>query len=187
MREALEEFVQDVRQSLPEQPSVADIERTLLEAQRQLMRDLMQSVVDNHASPPLKTSGTQWRSQGRRYRHIHHLWGKVNVPVQCLKHRENGNHESVFLDSTLDRSGWTPASLDFLGELVTQLPAETASDLAQKAGMNVSRAELDRLIRALGNACSEEHRSALVKLSHAPLEPAQPESSERVMVLQMGG
>lgn len=107
--------------------------------------------------------------------------------MQCLKHRENGNHESVFLDSTLDRSGWTPASLDFLGELVTQLPAETASDLAQKAGMNVSRAELDRLIRALGNACSEEHRSALVKLSHAPLEPAQPESSERVMVLQMGG
>ena len=107
--------------------------------------------------------------------------------MQCLKHRENGNHESVFLDSTLDRSGWTPASLDFLGELVTQLPAETASDLAQKAGMNVSRAELDRLIRALGNACSEEHRSALVKLSHAPLEPAQPESSERVMVLQMDG
>ena len=107
--------------------------------------------------------------------------------MQCLKHRENGNHESVFLDSTLDRSGWTPASLDFLGELVTQLPAETASDLAQKAGMNVSRAELDRLIRALGNACSKEHRSALVKLSHAPLEPAQPESSERVMVLQMGG
>ena len=52
MREALEEFVQDVRQSLPEQPSVADIERTLLEAQRQLMRDLMQSVVDDHAPPP---------------------------------------------------------------------------------------------------------------------------------------
>lgn len=52
MREALEEFVQDVRQTLPEQPSVADIERTLLEAQRQLMRDLMQSVVDDHAPPP---------------------------------------------------------------------------------------------------------------------------------------
>jgi len=49
MREALEEFVQDVRQSLPKRPSVADIERTLLEAQRQLMRDLMQSVVDDHA------------------------------------------------------------------------------------------------------------------------------------------
>ena len=52
MREALEEFVQDVRQTLPEQPSVADIERTLLEAQRQLMRDLMQSVVEDHAPPP---------------------------------------------------------------------------------------------------------------------------------------
>ena len=64
MREALEEFVQDVRQTLPERPSVADIERTLswierhlsglsaLEAQRQLMRDLMQSVVDDHAPPP---------------------------------------------------------------------------------------------------------------------------------------
>ena len=44
MREALEEFVQDVRQSLPEQPTVADIERTLLEAQRQMMRDLMQTL-----------------------------------------------------------------------------------------------------------------------------------------------
>ena len=110
MREALEEFVQDVRQTLSERPSVADIERTLswierhvlsrtaptgparlsglsaLEAQRQLMRDLMQSVVDDHVPPPLKTSRTLWKSQGRRYRQVHHLWGKVRVPVQCLKH-----------------------------------------------------------------------------------------------------
>ena len=109
------------------------------------------------------------------------------MKVQCLEHRENGNHLSLLLDSSLDSSGWTPASLDFLGELVTQLPAETASELAQKAGMCVSRAELDRLARDLGKACSVEHRSALVKLAHAPLEPAKPESSERVMVLQMDG
>ena len=111
----------------------------------------------------------------------------MRVPIQCLKHKISGNHESVFLDSSLDRSGWTPASLDFLGELVTQLPAETASDLAQKAGMSVSRAELDRLGRALGQACSEEHRSVLVKLAHAPLEPAQPEGGGRAMVVQMDG
>ena len=109
------------------------------------------------------------------------------MKVQCLEHRENGNHLSLLLDSSLDSSGWTPASLDFLGELVTQLPAETASELAQKAGMCVSRAELDRLARDLGKACSVEHRSALVKLAHAPLELAKPESSERVMVLQMDG
>ena len=109
------------------------------------------------------------------------------MKVQCLEHRENGNHLSLLLDSSLDGSGWTPASLDFLGELVTQLPAETASELAQKAGMCVSRAELDRLARDLGKACSVEHRSALVKLAHAPLELAKPESSERVMVLQMDG
>ena len=187
MREALEEFVQDVRQSLPEQPSVADIERTLLEAQRQLMRDLMQSVVDDHAPPPLKTSRTQWKSQGRRYRQVNHLWGKVRVPLQCFKHRENGNHESVFLDSSLDRSGWTPASLDFLGELVTQLPAETASELAQKAGMSVSRAELDRLGRALGQACNDEVRALLVKQALAPLERDKREKEGRVMVLQMDG
>ena len=111
----------------------------------------------------------------------------MRVPIQCLKHKISGNHESVFLDSSLDRSGWTPASLDFPGELVTQLPAETASDLAQKAGMSVSRAELDRLGRALGQACSEEHRSVLVKLAHAPLEPAQPEGGGRAMVVQMDG
>lgn len=64
MREALEEFVQDVRQSLPEQPSVADIERTLLEAQRQLMRDLMQSVVDNHAPPPPQDLGNAMEVSG---------------------------------------------------------------------------------------------------------------------------
>ena len=107
--------------------------------------------------------------------------------MQCLKHRENGNHESVFLDSSLDRSGWTPASLDFLGELVTQLPAETASDLARKAGMSVSRAELDRLGRALGQACSSETRALLLKQALAPLEPAKPEGEGRVMVLQMDG
>ena len=107
--------------------------------------------------------------------------------MQCLKHRENGNHESLFLDSSLDRSGWTPASLDFLGELVTQLPAETASDLARKAGMSVSRAELDRLGRALGQACSSETRALLLKQALAPLEPAKPEGEGRVMVLQMDG
>ena len=111
----------------------------------------------------------------------------MRVSVQCLNHQVNGNHESLFLDSTLDGSGWTPASLDFLGELVTQLPAETASELAQKAGMSVSRAELDRLGRALGQACSGETRVLLLKQAYAPLEPAKPESEGRVMVLQMDG
>jgi len=109
------------------------------------------------------------------------------VKVQCLEHRENGNHLSLLLDSSLDGSGWTPASLAFLTELVTQLPAEGAAELAQKAGVNISRAELDRLARDLGEACHVEHRLALLKLAHAPLEPALAQGEGRVMVLQMDG
>ena len=74
-----------------------------------------------------------------------------------------------------------------LGELATQLPAETASDLAQKAGMSVSCAELDRLARDLGKACSDETRALLLKQALAQLEPAKPEGEGRMMVLQMDG
>ena len=48
MRAAMKEFMRDVRQSLPDQPSGAEFERTCLLSE-QLMRDLMQSVVDDHA------------------------------------------------------------------------------------------------------------------------------------------
>ena len=80
----------------------------------------------------------------------------LDVGVQVLTHRETGQSCRVLQDDSLDGSGWTPESLRFLLELVTQLPAEGVSEVAQLAEVWVSRAELDRLARDLGKGCETE-------------------------------
>ena len=159
---------------------------------------------------PLELADTDWTRKTRRFRYIRHLWGKVQVPLQCLEHRTTGSQKSLFLDSSLDSSGWTPYSLELLSKLVLHLPAETATELAHSMNIPISRAELDRLNRALGQACTQEHRTALLRIAYVPLEKytpptpllAIPKSSAkhpertslplplpapRVMVLQMDG
>lgn len=163
---------------------------------------------------PLELANTDWTRKTTRLKSIHNLWGKVQVPVQYLENRTNSSQKSVFLDSSLDSSGWTPYSLELLSKLVLHLPAETATELAHSMNIPISRAELDRLNRGLGQACNQEHRAALLRLAYVPLEkyipppiPLQvplripkssarhpeptslplPPPAPRVMVLQMDG
>jgi hypothetical protein len=159
---------------------------------------------------PLELANTPWTRKTTRFKSMHNLWGKIRVPIQCLEHRTNGSQKSVFLDSSLDSSGWTPYGLELLSKLVLHLPAETATELAHHMNIPISRAELDRLNRDLGQACNQEHRAALLRLAYVPLEKyipppvplkastAQQPHSEtvpreitppvpRVMVLQMDG
>lgn len=123
----------------------------------------------------------------RRTRGVRCRWGVVQVPVTQYRHLQTGEYVTVFRDEDLDSSGWLPQSLDFLTAMTTELPAGVAEGLCQKAGFNVSRADLDRLTRELGAVALSERQATLEACAFQPLVSAPPNSEGRIMVAQLDG
>jgi len=94
---------------------------------------------------------------------------------------------TVFSDHEMDCSGWLPRALDFLLAIATELPAGVAEPLCHKAGFQVSRADLDRLISDFGLTVLRERKAALVAQAFEPLLPALPHTEGRVIVTQLDG
>lgn len=124
--------------------------------------------------------------KSRRTRSVRARWGILSVPVIQYQHRQTGEYRTCGLDAELDQSGWLPEALDFLLDMSTQLPPGVAEPLCHKAGFQVSRAELDRLLTAFGTAAREQRQTQLCNQAFEPLA-AFPGTPGRVMVAQLDG
>lgn len=86
----------------------------------------------------------------------------------------------------MDGSGWTQQALTRLIDLGSRLPFEEASETLGHFGLNISHAELARLLEQYGNDADQHVKKSLLQLELAPLE-APPGKSGRVMVFQADG
>jgi hypothetical protein len=104
----------------------------------------------------------------------------------------------MFVDASLDQSGWSPWALEQLLHLVVNHPFEEASDLATRFGLTISSSELERLSKPYLYECQQTLHTALTQekpvqapqanAPHAPLNnPAIEPPSRRMMVLQTDG
>ena len=93
----------------------------------------------------------------------------------------------MFSDVEIDDSGWLPEALEFLLLMATKLPPEVAAPLCQHAGYQVSRADLDRLLRTFGNSAQAARHEQLQERAFEPLSVMETSSTGRVMVAQLDG
>lgn len=122
----------------------------------------------------------------QRTRCVRSRWGIVRLPVTQYRHGQTGEYRSVFQDADLDDSGWLPEALEFLLLMATELPPEVAAPLCQKAGYQVSRADLDRLLRTFGHSAQEARHQQLCGQTFEPLAELK-DHPKRVMVAQLDG
>ena len=114
------------------------------------------------------------------------------MEVQRLKSK-TGKQKQIYLDATLDESGWSPEALARLVDLGTRLPYEEAAVVAQRFGLDTSRFLLNDLSAACAGSCQNE---VLKRLQGAEgktdkvcgeARPQSMKSAGRVMVLQIDG
>ena len=108
------------------------------------------------------------------------------IPVIQYQHRQTGEYQTCFVDAEIDQSGWLPKALEFLLAMGTELPPNIAETLCRKAGYDVSRAELDRLLSKYGQTIRDERHSQLCERALEPLVSPQA-TPGRVMVAQLDG
>jgi hypothetical protein len=99
----------------------------------------------------------------------------------------------MYVDASLDQSGWSPWALEQLLHLITHHPVEEASDLATRFGLTISGSELDRLSKPYVQTCQATLQTTLTSLpqdhqqNQESLSQEQPPRSGRMMVLQTDG
>ena len=128
-----------------------------------------------------------WEIVQQRTRRVRCRWGELKVPVTQYRHRESGAYHTAFQHPGLDQSGWLPEALDFLLAMGTELPPGIAETLCRKAGLNVSRAELDRLLSTYGQTIRDNRHRQLCERAFEPLVSSQRTTPGRVMVAQLDG
>ena len=114
-------------------------------------------------------------------------WGELRVPVTQYRHRVTGKYHTAFQHPGLDQSGWLPEALSFLLDMGTELPPGIAATLCQKAGFDVSRADLDRLLSAYGTAVRDRRHAQLCDQAFEPLVSPSGATPGRIMVAQLDG
>mgnify|MGYP003562110601 FL=1 len=116
---------------------------------------------------------------GRRKSKVKHYWGEVEVTVQRLRNPQ-GHHSQMYVDASLDQSGWSPWALEQLLHLVVHHPFEEASDLATRFGLSISSSELERLSKPYLKCVQQKIQASLT----TPLEPASILSESQTQIRQ---
>jgi len=99
----------------------------------------------------------------------------------------------MFVDASLDESGWSPWALEQLLYLVVHHPFEEASVLAARFGLSLSSSELERLSKPYLQCCQQTLQSTLTQekgdtLQAPSMQKARKEQgTRRMMVLQTDG
>jgi hypothetical protein len=106
----------------------------------------------------------------------------------------------MYVDASLDQSGWRPWALEQLLYLLTHHPVAEASDLATRFGLTISGSEPDRLSKPYLQTCQQTLEKTLLQsvadkpsrspLNHNQAEQQQQQSGQgsgRMMVLQTDG
>jgi hypothetical protein len=100
----------------------------------------------------------------------------------------------MYVDASLDQSGWSPWALEQLLHLITHHPVEEASDLATRFGLSISGSELDRLSKPYLQTCQATLQTTLTTSAsqdqahhYESLTQAQQARSGRMMVVQTDG
>jgi hypothetical protein len=104
----------------------------------------------------------------------------------------------MYVDASLDQSGWSPWALEQLLHLVVNHPFEEGSDLAARFGLAISSSELERLSKPYLYQCQKTLHTTLTQEN--PVQTPQPNEhpaalnnatieqlSRRIMVLQTDG
>ncbi|HEV2125402.1 MAG TPA: hypothetical protein VGW38_21850 [Chloroflexota bacterium] len=149
-RAAFERYIEDIKVSLPADASFAEMERAVMKFSPEIMRSTLKGLAASEDFSPEKKAIPEgyWRN-GRSHSHVNTNWGKVEVLVQRLKSK-TGEQRHIYLDASLDESGWSPEALVRIVDLGTRLPYEEASLVASRFGLEPSRS----LLNALSDACT---------------------------------
>ncbi len=133
---------------------------------------------------PPKPADANWRKDGRTTRSVAHLWGLCQVPVQLYEHRLTQQHCSIFIDSSLDSSGYSPRALRVLLSFAAQLPFELATTLLAEVGCKLCPSALFRVTEPYAQCCQAE----VTRVLEAQLDdPLAEEGRGRLMILQADG
>jgi hypothetical protein len=108
---------------------------------------------------------------------------------------KQGKQRQLYIDASLDNSGWSPAALERLLELHLHLPVEPASHLARTFGLMISGSELERVSKPYLATCQGLLQTTLSQAVTASTSQGEvtevkqppPARSGRMMVLQTDG
>lgn len=110
----------------------------------------------------------------------------MKVKVQRLRNAA-GESRDWYEDTSLDGSGWSGWCLERLVDLGARLPFEEAAEVAQGFGLEISRAEMERLCAAYSKQVEVQVEEKLKVQALQPLVEAGKTEEGRVMVLQVDG
>ena len=116
-------------------------------------------------------------------------WGKVTVKLQRLKSK-TGKQQQIYLDASLDESGWSPEALERITDLAARMPYEEASLVASKFGLELSRSLVNRLSDTYAARVQQELSDQLKACAHDADENAASlaqSHASRLMILQVDG
>lgn len=113
------------------------------------------------------------------------------VKVQRLKTRA-GKRNQVYLDASLDESGWSPEALERLLDLSGRLSYEESSYLAKRFGLDISSSYLETLTSPYAQSAQQQVTQLLgqprpVTANTFTANPNIVRSEGRTMVLQIDG
>jgi len=132
-----------------------------------------------------------WRN-GVASSEVNTNWGKVSVKVQRLKTKA-GKQTQMYLDASLDESGFSPEALERITDLAGRLPYEEASIVAAKFGLELSRTLVNSLTHSYADSCQQNvseqllARWAASQTTEVTKDTPKPSQAGRVMVLQVDG
>ena len=131
-------------------------------------------------SPPKKIHNCV--KDGQRSQNLRSIFGRIKAKTQSYQ-RKDGTHFQRFLDPSLDSSGWTSLGLDLMLDLTARMPFAEASEVANRWGVKVGHAELERLTAPIATALQMAVNTRLKRLSLKRLE----QGSSRVITIQIDG
>ena len=104
---------------------------------------------------------------------------------QWYEHKESGQHILLPWDKSVDGSGYSPWVLGELLDLAARMPFGEAAEVAKRWGVEVSRAEMERLSAGYSQRLEQEINQHLEALELEALVESQ--QSARLMVLEIDG
>ncbi|CAN5897094.1 hypothetical protein BH24DEI2_BH24DEI2_20360 [soil metagenome] len=149
-------YIENIKASLPADASFAEMKRAVMKFSPEIMRSTLEGLAASEDFSPEKKAIREgyWRN-GRSHSHVNTNWGKVDVLVQRLKSK-TGEQRQIYLDASLDESGWRPEALVRIIDSGTRLPYEEASLVASRFGLEPSRSLLNALSDACASSCQRQ-------------------------------
>ena len=103
-----------------------------------------------------------------------------------LRKKDGSASKQIFLDPSLDSSGWTPKALERLIDMAARLPFGESTSVLKGFGYEISSTELERLVNSYAGCCLKQVQNYLKARAKEPLQN-QLNVVGRLFILQIDG